>query len=271
VTVLVVLDDWLLAGLESADRARLTEVVSRMTVRQVKPPELPETDDVHVTAKHDPSRATTASTADGSLCHVPSSRRNPAEVRSALLRSASASFRDRGYAATSHQDIASAAHTSKSVLYRHFRSKSSLLIEAVLEPFINAFLSTTRRWTEVSATSRTPSQPESIADLYQTLIDHHLSVRLLMGVVNDPANRDVHGAVDAALLRMFTNSLSQQRARRTSADDRYEPALRMRAVAAMLIAASALDDWLLPHGSAARPTRDIIAMLSALVSAGRTD
>jgi hypothetical protein len=45
----------------------------------------------------------------------------------------------------------------------------------------------------------------------------------------------------------------------------------MRAVAAMLIAASVLDDWFLPHGSAALPQRDIIAMLSALVSAGRTD
>jgi hypothetical protein len=145
------------------------------------------------------------------------------------------------------------------------------LIEAVLEPFVNAFLSTTRRWTQVPATSRGLSQPEFIADLYQTLIDHRLSVRVLMGIANDPANRDVHGAVAAAFLRMFTSSLSEQRARRTSAGDWYEPDLRMRAVTAMLIAASALDDWFLPHGSAALPQRDIIAMLSALVSAGRTD
>jgi AcrR family transcriptional regulator len=52
--------------------------------------------------------------------------------RETIIRGAAAAFAEKGYAATSMEDVASAAGITKLIVYRHFSSKEELY-EAVLE------------------------------------------------------------------------------------------------------------------------------------------
>ena len=62
----------------------------------------------------------------------PAPSRMPREQRrSQLLRLATEVFTEKGYQATSMDDIASAAGVTKPVLYQHFRSKESLYVEVL--------------------------------------------------------------------------------------------------------------------------------------------
>lgn len=51
------------------------------------------------------------------------------DSRSEILRAAARLFQERGYDATSMQDVASALHFSKAALYHHFESKEEILFE----------------------------------------------------------------------------------------------------------------------------------------------
>lgn len=70
---------------------------------------------------------------------VRSRRRTPDEIHALLLDAASALFADKGYAATTTREIATAAGVPEVMLYRHFGSKGRLFSEASLQPF-NDFL-----------------------------------------------------------------------------------------------------------------------------------
>ncbi|MGH9417964.1 MAG: TetR/AcrR family transcriptional regulator [Terriglobales bacterium] len=53
----------------------------------------------------------------------------PGESRRDILRTAARLFQERGYDATSMQDIASALNFSKAALYHHFESKEEILVQ----------------------------------------------------------------------------------------------------------------------------------------------
>lgn len=194
-------------------------------------------------------------------------RRNSDEVRQALLAAASQLFVQSGFAATSYLDIASTASTSESALFRHFRSKSNLLIEAVLEPFAEALDSVSRRWAEVAPEIRRARQPEFVADLYLTLLADRQLLRILMGVANDPAHSDLNAAVSARFARTFEQLLAQQEAQ-TDHEHSYQPETRLRAALAMITGAAVLDDWFLSEADGIDPARTISA-ISELISRGR--
>src|SRR5205085_11070270 len=55
-----------------------------------------------------------------------------ADRRESILHAAASAFAERGFAATSMDDVAAAAGISRLIVYRHFNSKEALY-EAVLE------------------------------------------------------------------------------------------------------------------------------------------
>ncbi|MGH9392627.1 MAG: TetR/AcrR family transcriptional regulator [Terriglobales bacterium] len=57
------------------------------------------------------------------------SKAAPGESRRDILRTAARLFQERGYDATSMQDIASALNFSKAALYHHFESKEAILFQ----------------------------------------------------------------------------------------------------------------------------------------------
>lgn len=259
VTTLVVLDDWFLPAASPELDARLTEVLGNMISR---------TDPAPIPAGRSRTRPRGSPGAAASGLTKPrGGRRGRDEVREALLVAAGRSFAEKGFAATTYLEIAEAAHTSESALFRHFGSKANLLIEAVLEPFAEAFGAVSRRWAAVEVVDRRSQQPQFVADLYGTLVAHRQLLRILMGVANDPAHAEVNRAVGAWFSGLFTELAAQQEAQR-SAEHQYEPDLRMRAALALIVGAGALDDWFLPRRNPHH--RDhIVGVMSDLISRGR--
>lgn len=257
ITTIVVLDDWFLPP--GHDHMRLAEVLGNMTSRGTPGASTSRVPQIEAAA--------VSSVRQDAPVRPAGRRRNPDEVREALLRGAARSFVDKGFAATTYLDIAGAAHTSESALFRHFGPKSNLLIEAVLEPFADAFDSVSRRWAAVEPDARRARQPEFVGDLYSTLVANRQLLRILMGVANDPTHREVNGAVAAWFRSIFTELVSQQKDQ-ISPDHSYEPDLRLRAALAMMVAAAVLDDWFLPHSDGVEPARTVLA-ISDLITRGR--
>lgn len=266
VTTLVVLDDWFLPPADASGQAALFKVLGSMASQGNHAELAAAFDTVHAV----PLEVESASPGldPGAAMNSRGSRRPTDEVRQALLVSAAKSFATKGFAATTYADIAEAAQTSESALFRHFGSKSNLLMEAALAPFVDAFASVSRRWAAVAVDERRSRQPEFVADLYLTVVSHRELLRILMGVANDPAHQDVNQAVTGWFATTFGELLEQQQAQ-TSSDHAYEPDLRMRAAITAIAAAAALDDWFLPHGEAAVTPESIIHAISQSITRGR--
>lgn len=257
VTTVVVLDDWFLPPPPQRNAVRLNEVLGSMVSRgnehsAVAWPPLPEA----------PRRAAVQKPRK----RAPG-RRHTDEVRQALLVAASQLFVQKGFAATGYLDIADRAATSESALFRHFGSKSNLLMEAVLEPFAEEFESAGLRWSLIDEPSRRARQPEFVADLYRTLSANRQLLRILMGVANDPAHDDVNAAVSAWFARTFAEVLVEHDAEPDPGSP-PEPNLRARAALAMMVGAAVLDDWFLPERDRIPPER-VIHAISDLISRGR--
>ena len=74
-------------------------------------------------------------------------RRRPAEVRELLISGAARVFKSKGYTQATIEDIVTEADVSPSVFWRHFRTKSELYREAMIEPFrqfLNDFIGAKR-------------------------------------------------------------------------------------------------------------------------------
>lgn len=266
VTTLIVLDEWLLPEPSGRDRPRLIEVLGNMSSRGGS--RLPEP------AGAVPARpGETPPGGAAARCDPEPSRdrrRNPDEVRRALLAAASELFIRDGYAATSYADIANGARTSQSALYRHFGSKSNLLLEAALEPFADAVSSASLQWVGVAPGARRRRQPEIIAGLCATFAEHRELLRILMAVANDPAHGDVNRAVSGWFTRLFSELQLQLNAQVSPAHS-YEPDLRLRAAMATIVAATVLDDWFMPQGDDRPPASRIVAVISRMVTLGRRE
>lgn len=256
-TTVVVFDDWFLPT--EHDKVRLAAVLGSMTSRGGVSARTPRASNVG-------TPPTTPSVADEAVVST-GRRRSPDEVREALLGGASRLFVEKGFAATTYRDIAGAAQTSESALFRHFGSKSNLLIEAVLEPFAAAFDAVSLRWAAVETEHRRTIQPEFVGDVYSALAANRQLLRILMGVANDPAHRDVNDAVASWFSTTFAD-VAAQRDLPAGLNPGDEPDLRRRAAMSMMVAATVLDDWFLPHTTAVEPARTIL-MISDLITRGR--
>jgi AcrR family transcriptional regulator len=144
-----------------------------------------------------------------------SRRRLPAAERRALIEDAAARlFAERGYSATTVEDIVAAAGVSKPMLYRHFESKKELQMK-LLE----------RRRDELAAAPldefvSSPSAPvERLPAMVDAWFAHvelhpHTSRMLFQDVVGDPDVQTLQAelrrrqrAADMALLREFAPQL----------------------------------------------------------------
>ena len=266
ITTMVVLDDWFLPRAPRPRQRQLADLLASMTAAF--------SDDhgtVSVSSAPPPESDRTATPKNTTAGRERNGRRPTDEVRQSLLTAATRLFVERGYSATSYRDIAIAAATSESALYRHFGSKSSLLTEAVLQPFTSDFEAVSRRWALTPPDSRRARQPEFVGELYAVLARHRKPLRTLMGLANDPQHAELHAATAAWFARTFTEltAVSVHRARTENAS-LYEPELRIRAVMAMVLAAVALDDWFMPRDERAVQPGQVIPAVSALITSART-
>jgi AcrR family transcriptional regulator len=265
VTTMVVLDDWILPAGTSVGDERVVDMLASMVSFT---PDRPRSPGVR------PAQPTAVEEAPQSGDPVPRSaehqRRNSDEVRAALLASASRLFAEHGYSGTGYKEIALAAGTSESVLYRHFGSKSNLLAEAVLQPFTDSFEAASRSWALIDPGTRRIRQPRVIAELYSMFVTNRHLVRVLMGLAHDPKHDDLNGLTTHWFAQTFATlgGLSRDRARAEQVTP-YEPELRIRAVVAMVMAAATLDDWFLLRNGTVLTGAPVVAAISALIDRGR--
>jgi AcrR family transcriptional regulator len=126
--------------------------------------------------------------------------RLPAEQRRVqLIEVATALFAERGFDATSMDDIAEAAGVTKPVLYQHFPSKRALYRELLDE--IDGHL--TRRLvdaTDTAATGRARVH-EGFAVYFRFVTDHRDAIRLLFGA-SVRADPEFAAAAEATIERL---------------------------------------------------------------------
>ncbi|MBN9735599.1 MULTISPECIES: TetR/AcrR family transcriptional regulator [unclassified Pseudonocardia] len=65
------------------------------------------------------------------------SRRSSAEVRALIVAGAGRLFDEKGFDGTALDEVARESGVARSVVYRHFASKSELYVDAVLQPFVD--------------------------------------------------------------------------------------------------------------------------------------
>jgi AcrR family transcriptional regulator len=195
-----------------------------------------------------------------------SKRLTAAERRRVIEQAATELFAQRGYAATTVDDIVRAAGVTKPMLYRHFESKQELCI-ALLERYRD----------ELVAAPLARFDPEA-GDLHAQLVamtdawleharSHPAATRLLfVSITGDPeverVQRELHArqrATQTALLREFAPALS---------DAEAEP---MGEVTRSGLAAMAL--WWIEHPEVPRevPVSVIVRMAEGLIGATATE
>jgi len=270
VTTMTVLDDWLLpTGIAVRDE-RIVEVLASMVSFGPDRERTATSGRVRLRSSVSGRSAPNGTPDESAERADEPTRRNSEEVRSALLAAATRLFAEHGYGGTGYREIAVAAGTSESVLYRHFGSKSNLLAEAVLRPFTDSFEAAGRAWAQIAPDARQARQPQVIGTLYATFVANRHLVRVLMGLAHDPQHEDLNSLTADWFARTFATmgALSQERARAERIIP-YEPELRIRAVVAMVMAAGTLDDWFLLRGGKAFGAAQVAVAMSDLIDLGR--
>lgn len=204
-------------------------------------------------------------------------RRRPDEVRSALLRAAAELFAVKGYGGTSTKEIATAALTSETTIYRQFGSKADLFSAAVLEPF-SAFLADYQdffrqcmaedSWTDQYITEK------SVERLYHHLRENRNSVLAMVSVHADPEAGEP--ATEATRqLDEFFEALHAIGMERWQRDPSGFEARRLRLVhrflIALILSVTALDKWFIPTGPHQPTSDELVHAITDFVLRGLVD
>jgi AcrR family transcriptional regulator len=202
--------------------------------------------------------------------HVRPTWRDAARTRT--LAAAHRLFADNGYKATTTKEICLLAGIAEPTLYRHFGSKAHLFEMTILEPFAEFIDGWIASWRKFSAESSVQDLAESLVRGLFTLVrqDRRL-FQELMEARSDPKN-DLHESAIAISIRMREGLRAVQDVGLEIADERHlthlDPPATITSVAAMVIGAVMLEDWIVPAG-ARRPSQDrMIHEMTMMVTHG---
>ncbi len=190
--------------------------------------------------------------------HLERRRRTSAEVRSAIVDAARALFSERGYGSTSTRDITALAGVAEPLLFRHFGSKSQLFEQAILAPFsefVQQYVTDMRRRQRRFATAE-----ESSIDYLSRLYDFCVGNReVALAIFMAASHEDVASELQRAVSDL--NVLFEALEKRALAESKHHgvplvhAGLVVRLTFGMVLAVTALDDWLFGPG-APRPDHD---------------
>jgi AcrR family transcriptional regulator len=179
-------------------------------------------------------------------------RREPSEVRSLLIATASDVYRTRPYEEVTNQEIATLAGVSSSVLYRNFPTKASLFQAAFLAPFTE-FL-TAFRETYAVARGEQQGELELVTSFMRDLYAHlHAHREVLTGLLSAEASldadsrRQVRGVFDDLFTELQAIGSDQSRSRGWFPDSDME--LTTRLLVGMVSAMVTFEPWFLPSGA----------------------
>jgi AcrR family transcriptional regulator len=176
-------------------------------------------------------------------------RRNPIDLRRAVLEAAEEAFSRDGYGSVSLKQVARDAGVAESVLYRHFPSKAALFREAVLLPLVavlEAFSQATARYTDLPLDDRSLMRVV-VGSLLDHLGEHRAALRSIPAAEDDlaPEEREgLHQALRDVMIR-FSEIARAEAVRRGAAAPGLGIEMTARLLVGMVISIVVHEDWLL--------------------------
>lgn len=187
------------------------------------------------------------------------------------MDSAAAAFAANGYGGASTKEIAQAAGTSETSIYRHFQSKAGLFGAAVAEPF-SALLDEYRatfagQFDEPWDDDRL--MREFLGEFFTHLRARRNAVIALLASAGDPEAAEAGGAVADRLRDVFEalESFAAERARRVGGYSPERAEVWLRLLAGMVTAVAVFDRWFVPEGWEHRP-EELLDVMADMVLHG---
>jgi AcrR family transcriptional regulator len=201
----------------------------------------------------------------------PRTRRRTSEVRELLLDAATAVFARKGYAATTTDDIAAEAGVARTLIFRHFGSKSDLFRASQLQPFIDLMEGFRDTWnaqeTEVWTAERL--MHTMVGQMYDSFRAHRSGV---LGLASSAEALDQETAREAreVLDKVFADvtEIGRREARRRGWFSEEGLELSIRMIIGMVASMSTMDSLLLPGGRARPSKNQIVDHLTTLALYG---
>ncbi|HEY1970050.1 MAG TPA: TetR/AcrR family transcriptional regulator [Pseudonocardia sp.] len=201
----------------------------------------------------------------------PRTRRRTSEVRELLLDAATEVFARKGYAATTTDDIAAEAGVARTLIFRHFGTKSDLFRASQLQPFIDLVEGFRATWNAQQDEVWTEHRlmRTMVGHMYDSFRAHRsgvLGVAAAAEALDPEAARETRAVLD----RVFADvsEIGMQEARRRGSFSEHNLDLSIRMIMGMVASMSVLDPLFLPSGRN-RPSRDqIVEHLTAMALYG---
>jgi AcrR family transcriptional regulator len=177
----------------------------------------------------------------------PRKRLSGEERRVAILDSALAVFAERGYHASSIDDIAREGGVSKALIYEHFSSKQQLYAE-LLEQHAGELFERLGAAMDEAANTGAARLATGLDAFYRFVEEHRVAWRMLFREANDPEMVAVLERIVAQVTSVVAALIAQDPGSRTSVgdDEAREQAIEM--LAQLLVGSvQSLSNWWADH------------------------
>ena len=189
---------------------------------------------------------------------TPRKRLTAEERRAAILDSALAVFAERGYHASSIDDIARGGGISKALIYEHFASKQELYAE-LLEQHAGRLFERLGEAIEEAGTEGAARLAVGVDAFYRFVEEHRVAWRMLFREANDPEMAAVLDRVVAQVTSVVATLIAQDPGSRVTAEDDAVREEGIQMLAQMLVGSvQSLANWWADHQEV--PRGRIVAM-----------
>jgi AcrR family transcriptional regulator len=177
----------------------------------------------------------------------PRKRLSGEERRAAILDSALAVFAERGYHASSIDDIAREGGVSKALIYEHFSSKQQLYAE-LLEQHAGDLFERLAAAMDEAANTGAARLATGLDAFYRFVEEHRVAWRMLFREANDPEMVAVLERIVAQVTSVVAALIAQDPGSRTSAGDDEARQQAIEMLAQMLVGSvQSLSNWWADH------------------------
>ena len=181
------------------------------------------------------------------MCTSPRKRLTGDERRAASLDSALAVFAQRGYHASSIDDIARENGVSKALIYEHFTSKAELYAE-LLEQYAGVLFSALAEAVSDAGTSAAARLATGLDAFYGFVEDHRVAWRMLFREAADPEAIVLLERVTAQVTAVVAGLIAEDPGARRGEDDETTREYRIHVLAQMLVGSvQSLANWWEDH------------------------
>jgi AcrR family transcriptional regulator len=178
---------------------------------------------------------------------TPRKRLSGEERRAAILESALAVFADRGYHASSIDDIAREGGISKALIYEHFSSKQQLYAE-LLEQHAGELFERLGAAMEEAGKAGAARLAVGLDAFYRFVEEHRGAWRMLFREANDPEMVAVLERIVAEVTGVVAALIAEDPGSRSSAGDEARREQGIQMLAQMLVGSvQSLSNWWADH------------------------